>query len=59
LRQKLEREIRRLEGEVQELREQLQDRVQQIHDLQVHLARREEELTQAVTNIETEAATKV
>ncbi|CAF3282352.1 unnamed protein product [Rotaria sp. Silwood2] len=59
LRQKLEREIRRLEGEVQELREQLQDRMQQIHDLQVHLARREEELTQAVTNIETEAATKV
>ena len=48
-----------LEGEVQELREQLQDRMQQIHDLQVHLARREEELTQAVTNIETEAATKV
>ena len=33
--------------------------MQQIHDLQVHLARREEELTQAVTNIETEAATKV
>jgi myosin protein heavy chain len=33
--------------------------MQQIHDLQVHLARREEELTTAVTNVETEAATKV